>query len=98
MTTTELIAKLQQLEIEHGILPVYIEAKATGIDLMDEGGNVFDCYTISPPVEKCEVDGMKDGTKVVWVMGSVAADASEPDDEDTSLDSMDDPGPMTSSN
>jgi hypothetical protein len=74
MTSTELIAKLQQIEAEHGVLPVYLEAKCTGVNLMDEGGNVIDDYTISPLVEKCEVDGMEDGTtKAVWLMGTVAA-------------------------
>ena len=50
---------------------------------------MFDRYTISPLAEECEVDGMKDGTKVVWVMGSVAADEPEPDeDQDTSLNNV----------
>jgi hypothetical protein len=89
MTTTELIAKLQQLEAEHGALNVYLEATATGINLADEGGNVFERYTISPLVEKCEVDRMGDGaTKVAWLIGNVAADEPEPDDEDTSLDNV----------
>jgi hypothetical protein len=82
MTTTELITKLQQLEAVHGSLAVYLEAKATGVNMMDEGGNIIENYTISPLVEKCEVNGTEDGTKVVWLMGSVAADEPEPDDED----------------
>jgi hypothetical protein len=81
MTSTELIAKLQQIEAEHGALPVYLAAKCTGVDLMDEGGNVIDCYTISPLVEKCEVDGMEDGTtKAVWLVGTVAAEESTSND------------------
>ena len=63
------------------VLPVYLEAKCTGVDLMDEGGNVIDCYTISPLVEKCEVAGTEDGaTKALWLMGTVAAEESISDD------------------
>jgi hypothetical protein len=81
MTSTELIAKLKQIEAEHGVLPVCLEAKCTGVNLMDEAGNVIDCYTISPLAEKCEVDGMEDGpTKAVWLMGTVAAEESTSDD------------------
>jgi hypothetical protein len=81
MTSTELIARLQHIEAEHGVLPVHLEAKCTGVNLMDGGGNVIECYTISLLAEKCEVDGMEDGTtKAVWLMGTVAAEESMSDD------------------
>lgn len=81
MTSTELIAKLKQIEAEHVALPIYLEAKCTGVNLMDEGGNVIDCYTISPLADKCEVDGVEDGTtKAVWLTATVAAEESTSDD------------------
>jgi len=74
MTTAELIEKLKKVEMQHGVLPVYLEAKCTGANLMDVGGNVIDCYTISPLLEKCEVDCLEGGTvKAIWMTGSVAA-------------------------
>jgi hypothetical protein len=82
MTTTELIATLRGIEEKHGILPVYLEANATGINLMDEGGNVFESYTINPVAQKCEVHGTEDGAKVVWLMGSVAGDIDDEDVDD----------------
>jgi hypothetical protein len=83
MNLKELIAKLREFEEENGTLPVYLEAKCTGANLMDEAANIIETYTISPLMADCVVDTMDDGmTKAVWLTGSVvAAGNDEPSDD-----------------
>src|ERR1022692_698732 len=76
MTTTELIAQLQQIETSHGVLPIHIEIKTT-VDLVDIGGNAVD--TFGTRIEKCYVDEVHENCqpwvfnsrKAVWLIGQV---------------------------
>ena len=87
MTTTELIAQLQQIEASHGVLPIHMETSTT-IDLMDIYGNRVE--TFSTAVATCETGDLHDGcnsgrcntTKVVWLIGQVIVAEQIPDDDD----------------
>lgn len=86
MTTTELIAQLQQIETSHGVLPIHIEIKTT-VDLVDIGGNAVD--TFGTRIEKCYVDEVHENCqpwvfnsrKAVWLIGQVIPDTEPEDDE-----------------
>jgi hypothetical protein len=74
MNLKEVIAKLREFEEEHGTLAVYLEARCTGTNLMDESGNIIENYTVSPLIGDCVVDTTDDRTtKAVWLTGSVVA-------------------------
>ena len=85
MTTTELIAKMQTIERQRGILDVCVEAKVTGVDLMDEGGNRMEEMTIGAPVEEVSVAPYGESKDVVWLTGTIPADKLLTDDEEDEL-------------
>jgi hypothetical protein len=77
LNTKELIEALQNIEAEHGVLPVYIETTTTA-DLRDIGNNLVD--GINASAQKCEFGKAASGPKAVWITGA-ADDEPEPTDD-----------------
>ena len=74
LTTSELIAELQQIESSYGNLPVCLELKTT-IHLRDDASNPVN--TMAASVAKCEISEVHqncnarlcNGTMMVWLNG-----------------------------
>jgi hypothetical protein len=68
-----LIKCLQELQREHGDLPVKVEAKATGLDWQDETGNRIEDHTINAAVVATTSEDDEDGNPLIWILARAKA-------------------------
>jgi len=76
MNTTQLIGKLQATERLHGAVEIRLQVTLTGLNLMDEGGNVMEKIISGASLESAEVE-IYERKIVLWLTGECHEDDEE---------------------